>query len=224
MALAKALETNVSYGIFQCYLHRSLMWHRSQGTPLRQILYADGKAPPSWSWMAYCGSSNENNETHHGEIQYYQMGHGDVEWDSNVQLVEALQNSKVKASNYVLEARVRRIQNCEIKPEGDIHGQEDNKVGHLYFDTQPGNAPPEVQCAIMGREDKYGVLVNYYGKRAYYVLLVTECATSPGRGESGKQFAGIIGSAQLQYRRIGMGWIQQRFIKFGGQDDTSQIV
>jgi hypothetical protein len=62
----------------------------------------------------------------HGQIQYLQniqLG-GGPEWDSRVQII-----------NYVLEARVRRLQDCEIKPEGVIHDQEDNEVRHLYFDT-----------------------------------------------------------------------------------------
>jgi hypothetical protein len=62
MALANALDTNVRYGIFECFLHRSLLWQWAQNIPLRQISYDAGKAPPSWSWMAY-----------HGPIQYLQI-------------------------------------------------------------------------------------------------------------------------------------------------------
>ncbi|KAF4634210.1 hypothetical protein G7Y89_g3912 [Cudoniella acicularis] len=195
--LAEALHTNVRYGIFECFLHQSLLWQRAQNISLRQISYPAGKAPPSWSWMAYCNANSENNETDDGQIQYLQDRH--VEWDSSVQFVKA------EANNYVLEARVRWLQDFKIKPEGVIHDQKDNEVGHLWFDSQPGKALSEVRCAIMGREKTR----TKDGKRKYYVLFVTESATHPGRGKFG---------------RVGMGWIQQRFILFDDQDDTAQIL
>jgi hypothetical protein len=214
MALAKAFNTNVRYGIFERYLHKSLLWQRSQDIPMRRIFYAAGEAPPSWSWMAY-----------HGHIEYSKIQ--DVEWDRSVQFVRNVASCLENDSN-VLEARVRRLQDCEIKSEGTKHiirDQNDNEVGHLCFDiqldhvirvqknnevgylcydTQPGKAPIEVRCAIMGRETR-----GKDGKRKYYVLLVTECVTQP---ESGK------------FERLGMGWIQQRFILFDGQDDVVQIL
>jgi len=195
MALANALDTNVRYGIFQRFLHRSLLWQRPQNIPLKQIAYAAGKAPPSWSWMAY-----------HGQIQYLQnTTFGGVGWDSSVRLVEAKASDETispENDSYVLKARVRRLQDCKIKPEGIIHDKEDNEVGHLYFDTQLENVPPEeVRCAIIGRETG-----AEDGKRKYHVLFVT------GRGKFGR------------FERVGMGSIQQRFILFDGQDDTAQIL
>ncbi|KAH7393716.1 heterokaryon incompatibility protein-domain-containing protein [Cadophora sp. MPI-SDFR-AT-0126] len=45
-ALTDALDTEVRYGIFECFLHRSLLWQRTQNIPLRQISsYSAGKAP-----------------------------------------------------------------------------------------------------------------------------------------------------------------------------------
>jgi hypothetical protein len=192
-ALAKALETNVCYGIFECFLHRSLLWQPAQNT-LKQIKY-DKKAPPSWSWMAY-----------HGQIQYLPITYEDVEWDDSVRLVEvkASDSASPEGDGYVLKARARRLRNCKVKPEGAILDKEDNEVGQLYFDTEPGNVLPEVHCAILGREET----VAKDGNRKYYVLFV-KCATQPG---------------DPKFRRVGTGSIQQRFILFDGQDDTAQIL
>jgi len=211
MALAKPLKTNVRHGIFESFLHRSLLWQPAQNT-LTQISYPAGKAPPSWSWMAY-----------HGPIQYLQINYGDVEWDRSVRLVNVKASDAATSpenNDCVLEARVRRLRNCKIKPEGAkrvICGKEDNEVGQLWFDTEP-----EVWCAIMGRET--GV---EDGNRKYYVLFVTECMTPRGRGKFGMRNLGIMGILNLrrraQFRRVGMGSIQQRFILFDGQDDTAQI-
>jgi hypothetical protein len=195
LANAEALNTKVHYGIVERFLHRSLLWQPAQNT-LTQIDY-DKKEPPSWSWMAY-----------HGQIQYLQMRYGDVEWDDSVQLVDTLPIVKalrfVIPSNYVLKARVRRLRDYKIKLEGVIFDEWDNEAVQQYFDTQPRSALPEVRCAIMGRE-----IGAEDGKRKYYVLFVTKCATSWGREN---------------FRRVGMGWIQKRFILFDGQDDTAQIL
>jgi len=157
-----------------------------------RIPYAADKVLPSWSWMAY-----------HGKIEYPKIE--DVEWDENVQFVEDKANnaaSHQENDGYILEARVRRLRNCKIKPGGPKHvilDGKDNEVGHLCFDTQPG-----VRCAIIGREPG-----REDGKRKYYVLFVTECATPPGCGK---------------FERVGMGSIQQRFIRFDSQDDAAQIL
>lgn len=196
-ALAKAFNTNVRYGIFQHLPQRSLLWQRSQDIPLERISFAAGQALPSWSWMAY-----------HGQIEYPDTRYS-VYWDTSVQFVE---DKESNASNnpendgYVLKARVRRLRDCEIKPEGLRHVIRDEKdeVGHLCFDSQPGKALTEVWCAIMGKEAR-----GKDGKWQYYVLLVTECAMHPGCGK---------------FKGVGMGWIQQRFILFDYEDDTAQTL
>jgi hypothetical protein len=189
-ALAKALKTKVHYGIFEIYLHRGLLWQPAQNT-LTQISY-DGKAPPSWSWMAY-----------HGQIQYLPIKFGDVEWDRSLRLVEVKASDAATSpedDGCVLEARVRRLRDYEIKSEGVMLDEEDNEVGRLYLDTQP-----EVRCAIIGREQTRAK----DGNRIYYVLFVTECATQPGGGK---------------FRRVGMGSIEKRFILFDRQDDPAHIL
>jgi hypothetical protein len=193
-ALANALRTEVRYGIFKCFLHRSLLWQPAQDT-LTQIDYKTppSKSPPSWSWMAY-----------HGHIQYLPIVFGDVEWDNRVRLVEvkASDSAILEDDGYVLEARVRRLRDCKVGPEGAkrvILDEEDNEVGQLDFDTQP-----DVWCAIMGRER-----TGAGGQRRHFVLFVIACATQPG---------------DRKFRRVGMGSIQKRFILFDGQDDLAQIL
>jgi len=44
-------------------------------------------------------------------------------------------DSATKNYGYVLKARVRRLRDCKINPEGVILDDEDNEVGLIYFDT-----------------------------------------------------------------------------------------
>ncbi|KAH8768430.1 hypothetical protein F5883DRAFT_604133 [Diaporthe sp. PMI_573] len=68
MALADAFVTNVRYGIFERYLHRSLLWRRLQKITKQRISDTAGYKIPSWSWMAYPG-----------QVEYPEIR--DVEWD-----------------------------------------------------------------------------------------------------------------------------------------------
>lgn len=147
-------------------------------------------APPSWSWMAY-----------HGQIQYLPLEFGEVEWDHSVHFINDKPSDAATSSEnygYVLKARVRQLRDCKIIP-GDIivdkEDKEDNEVGLVYFDTQPGNVLPE-RCAIMGRETRGDDDVDGW-KRKYYVLFLAECPMQLGRG---------------RFTRVGMGSIQQRFL------------
>jgi hypothetical protein len=178
------------------------MWQPAQNASLEKIAYEDNKAPPSWSWMAY-----------HGQIQYLQLEFGEVDWDHSVHFIDdKLSDAATGSENYgyVLKARVRQLRDCKIKPGGvilekdnEVGFDKDNEVGLVYFDTQPGNVLP-VDCAIMGRETRYGD----GWKRKYYVLFLAECPMQLGRG---------------RFTRVGMGWIQQRFLLLDDQDDTAQI-
>ncbi|KAG4430240.1 hypothetical protein IFR05_014282 [Cadophora sp. M221] len=199
-ALAKALDTVVYYGIFECFLHRSLMWQPAQNASLEKIAYEDNKMPPSWSWMVY-----------HGQIQYLQLEIGAVEWDHSVQFMDDKPSDSGTSSDnhgYVLQARVRRMRDCKINSEGVILDDADNEVGLVHFDTEPGSFLPEVVCAIMGRETRDDGDVDG-SQRKYYVLFLAEGAMELGRGT---------------FTRVGMGSIQQRFLLLGDQDDTARIL
>ncbi|KAH6725012.1 heterokaryon incompatibility protein-domain-containing protein [Leptodontidium sp. MPI-SDFR-AT-0119] len=198
-ALAKALDTVVYYGIFECFLHRSLMWQPAQNASLEKITYEDNRMPPSWSWMLY-----------HGQIQYLQLEFREVEWDHSVQFIDdkpSDSGTSSKGHGYVLEARVRRLRDCKVNSEGVILDNDANEVGLVNFDTQSGNFPPEGPCAIMGRETRDDGDVDGL-ERKYYVLFLAEGAMQLGRGT---------------FTRVGMGSIQQRFLHFSDQDDMARI-
>ncbi|EXK25888.1 hypothetical protein FOMG_17502 [Fusarium oxysporum f. sp. melonis 26406] len=192
--LAKALNTKVKHGIFERHLHRSLLWQRSQEDTMARIDFKSDRTIPSWSWMAY-----------RGQIKYSDIQ--GVEWDESVIFVEdeaSKAASNPETNGYVLKARVRRIQDCKIKPEGLEHVIRDKKgdeVVHLWFD-QEGAASIEIRCAIMGRQTRR----RKYSKRKYYVLVVTECP------ESGS------------WARVGMGAIEEGRILFDGQDAAARIL
>ncbi|KAL5365272.1 hypothetical protein BJX96DRAFT_8915 [Aspergillus floccosus] len=71
--LAKALETESRYGIFEGFLHRSLLWERAGDTRMRRITYPPYRKVPSWSWMAW-----------EGKIFHMAISVGAVGWSSAI--------------------------------------------------------------------------------------------------------------------------------------------
>ncbi|QYS92813.1 Protein kinase domain-containing protein [Trichoderma simmonsii] len=70
--LARTFESNVSYGIYERYLERTLLWQAEEHSDLSRISYKDGTFIPSWSWMAYTG-----------EIRYMEIPFEQVDWIKN---------------------------------------------------------------------------------------------------------------------------------------------
>jgi hypothetical protein len=128
-----------------------------------------------------------------------QLEYGKVEWDYSVQFMDDKpSDSATENYGYVLKARVRRLRDCKINPEGVILDDEDNEVGLIHFDTQLGNFLPEVACVIMERETRDDS-DDDGSQRKYYVLFLAEGAMQLGRGT---------------FTRVGIGLIQQRFLLF----------
>ena len=66
--IAQAKKCETRFGIFQSFLHRSLLWERSEERDTDRIDYG-AQIVPSWSWMAYNGS-----------IEFTDIPFGEVEW------------------------------------------------------------------------------------------------------------------------------------------------
>ncbi|KAH8724528.1 hypothetical protein GQ44DRAFT_250909 [Phaeosphaeriaceae sp. PMI808] len=60
--VARAWNTTSSYGVFDAFPHRSLLWRRQGEKLLKLITYPDNRPVPSWSWMAYDARDDELNK------------------------------------------------------------------------------------------------------------------------------------------------------------------
>ncbi|KAH8680098.1 heterokaryon incompatibility protein-domain-containing protein [Tricladium varicosporioides] len=156
--LARAFETEGSYGIFQCYLHRSILWQRSPVSGdeikrLERIKYPSDWNVPSWSWMGYMG-----------EISYMDIPFEQVEWS------DAVKWEPSKSAE--LQGPVREFRNCTIEPQNTecaIFAEGANKTGWLKFDREDITDTQRLKCVVVGR----AVRRARKGKH-YYVLVVVQ--------------------------------------------------
>jgi len=147
--LAFTFRTQGRHGVFKNYLHRSLLWERSEDTRMKRILYPTDRRVPSWSWMAY-----------EGVIDYVDIPFNRVEWHKAVQI-----------RGDVLEARVREFRSLQLEQKDGKCVIQDGTASSgkwwLKYDGEDSVDLQTLQVAVIGRENGQ----SGDGRR-YYILVV----------------------------------------------------
>ena len=197
--MAAAFATTSRYGVFERYLHRSLLWRRADAARMSRIRYPEGEGVPSWSWMAY-----------DGRIEYLGIGAEEVEWSDDVFLAD---------DGALLRAPVRRFKNCATIRDGasdyrvvDIEGRP--TPGWLSLDGKRRFHAKQQKCVVIGRQESAPPPRPRAGRPApeenwnLFILIV-----SPDRTDEGKA-----------YKRVGIGCIPSDCISLRGKPADEMIV
>jgi hypothetical protein len=145
--IARALECQSRYGIFQRYLHRNLLWQPSDDK-MERIAYKSQDVP-SWSWMAY-----------NGGIEFMDIPFSEVSWINNLGFDKERESALI--------AHVGNFRNCTIKPEGDHYAVLNlfkRKRGQIQYDVENGEELGKEKCVVVGRTESRDV-------EEYYILVV----------------------------------------------------
>ncbi|KAH8731712.1 heterokaryon incompatibility protein-domain-containing protein [Phaeosphaeriaceae sp. PMI808] len=181
--IARARWCQSRYGIFENFLHRNLLWQRSDGDKMERIRYESGVVP-SWSWMAYDGG-----------IQYMDIPFGDVDWNIKLQFNEhkhVFFNTLKRKRRLALVADIGVFRNCSLEQRDISYAVLDsNKVerGRIWYDIEASGDPHTERCVVVGRDNREGD----YGSRmkdSYYILVIGPT------------------SVDDEYTRVGVGWIR----------------
>ncbi|OCK74561.1 HET-domain-containing protein [Lepidopterella palustris CBS 459.81] len=187
--LAKAFDTDGRYGVFQCYLHRSLLWHRSGSRNLKQIQYPKSREVPSWSWMAY-----------DGEIRYMNIPFNEVEWSSAIHYRPASTPRNVLGCLY----RPGNTPGIELEVQAEQFSllanglsllagppsTKEKRKGCLIFDEHNRRSVRMLRCVVLGRQ-----LPKENSGHKRYIMVIEP-----------------VSEADNTYRRIGVGIIKERHI------------
>ena len=146
--LIRTLETVGGYGVFDCFLHRCLLWQRS-GDTLARISFSKYRyrSIPSWSWMAFDGG-----------IRYMDVPGGEVSWAKDIP-------SPFKAGN--VETGIEGQPHLEI--EAPVFDIVEGEARGLIFDEPSRRLVGPTKCVIIGSNDE--MKVNENGLN--YILIVT---------------------------------------------------
>jgi len=155
--IAKAMNCESRYGIFQKFFHRNILWQAADDKTER-IAYDDNEQVPSWSWMAYSGG-----------IRFKDITVGSVEW------VDNLQFDKKRKSALITD--VGKFWNCcTLEPDGNRYaifkfvgrkrGRIRYNVGWIQYDVGKVKKLRQKRCVVVGRTTEHG------SKEEYYILVV----------------------------------------------------
>jgi hypothetical protein len=149
--IAQAKKCETRFGIFQSFLHRSLLWQRSEERDTDRIDYG-AQIVPSWSWMAYNGS-----------IEFMDIPFGKVEW------VRGLRFDKKRKRALVTDISSLRKCNHERRGTGyailDLDGV---KRGWIQYDMETHERLDAEGYVVVGRDSRK----SDAGKRNYHILVV----------------------------------------------------
>jgi hypothetical protein len=151
-SIARTRGCQSRYGIFMEYLHRNLLWQRSDGKKTQQIKYEPGIVP-SWSWMAYGGG-----------IQFMNIPFGDVDWNIKLQFNEECKHALV--------TDIGVFWNCSLEQRDISYTILDSSKaerGRIWYDIEVSRDLHTEWCVVVGRncKDEHGPR-----NRKYYILVV----------------------------------------------------
>ncbi|KAK3373471.1 heterokaryon incompatibility protein-domain-containing protein [Lasiosphaeria ovina] len=170
--MAQVLQTEVRYGIFDCFLSALLLWKRSQEDKTPRISYGD-RTVPSWSWMAYSGG-----------IDFLSDKTQDL-------LVPRRVDLGFTDDGKALDVKVRRFgENFRVEQKGKGHVAVNgtDEVGPIWFDV--ADRIEFKHCVVVGM-DKRDRKEN--AQKTYYVLVVR-------KKEDGVAYERLgVGKVEAQY-------------------------
>ncbi|KAF2189860.1 HET-domain-containing protein [Zopfia rhizophila CBS 207.26] len=145
--IAHARGCESRYGIFEQYLHRNLLWQRSEERT-KPIEYGTWTVP-SWSWMAY-----------NGGIEFMDIPFGDVDWIDKLRFD--------KECELALIADVGMFLDCTVQPDGNQYAVLDfggMKRGWIHYDVEESKNLRKIECVVAGKKSNKDV-------KEYYILVV----------------------------------------------------
>jgi hypothetical protein len=147
--LIRSLKTTGGYGVFDCYLHRFLLWQRS-GEALKPIKFSCGERIPSWSWMA-----------HTGGIEYMSIPFGEVLWAENIRVTFKVPG--FDGSN----------EDEQIQKPLELSAQARELTGYRINGVVPDIVPPsldrQMKCVVLGTAKT----LSPGGYQKYYALIAS---------------------------------------------------
>ncbi|KAF2191663.1 hypothetical protein K469DRAFT_746161 [Zopfia rhizophila CBS 207.26] len=137
------LGCQTRYGLFGKFLHRNLLWKRSDGEKTRRTGYGT-EIVPSWSWMAYDRGIRSMN-----------IPFGDVDWNDKLRFNEE--------HKHALDTDIGVSRNCSLEQRDISYAVFDSSKAErrrIWFDIESSGDLHTERCVVVGRgslEDEHGL-------------------------------------------------------------------
>lgn len=150
--LVQTFNTRGSFGVFERYLQRSLLWHRRGGSYLKRIVFPNNRLVPSWSWMAY-----------KGPIDYMNVPFGAVDWYLSPEAFFDTEGAHSGVRPTLMVASNALILSEEA---GD----------RVRFDEDLPAQERDLRCIVVGKNKT----LDRHVETTWYALLISENAKEAG--------------------------------------------
>jgi hypothetical protein len=142
--IGRTLKCEKRCGVFEHFLHRTLLWQSSGKEKMERIDYKNQDVP-SWSWMAY-----------NGGFKFVDIPFFSAAWMKNLRFDEMRKNALVAEIGWFWNCRMeQRATQCAILDS------EGTKIGWLQYDVEGGADIHLHRCVVVGRR-----------RHEYYILVV----------------------------------------------------
>lgn len=145
--LARTYETRSAFGVFEVFLHRSILWQRDGNALMPKIRYRDLQVP-SWSWMAVGGP-----------IRFTNVPFDGVNWSEDIQ-------SPFKKSHNLNTNQNDQTMRIPAVAEDFLFASHNGS--EMILDQPGGTQPQDLKCVVVATEKVDRVTES----QKYYVLLV----------------------------------------------------
>ncbi|KAK5630875.1 hypothetical protein RRF57_006590 [Xylaria bambusicola] len=135
--LISTFGTSGGVGVFDIYLHRSLLWERASDA-LKSITGSSHVHVPSWSWMAY-----------DGPISYLTIPFGEVTWSEDITSPFSEDGSRNADLSGNLSNNI--IATSPLELEAPVWNLLDAENGERMMDNPGRTLDHPIQCVILGK-------------------------------------------------------------------------
>jgi hypothetical protein len=141
--IGKALDCRVTYGIIECYMHRTLLWRRSSGQTTGMINYSPEHRVPSWSWMAY-----------EGAIKFPPVQYNDLNMTQTLRISDRSLSAEICR---VVDPDMRFVAVTSATLLYDLQNSNGEKRGWLRLDHECEEtvSSARLHAAVLARQDSY---------------------------------------------------------------------
>ncbi|KAK1850835.1 hypothetical protein CCHR01_06492 [Colletotrichum chrysophilum] len=152
--LVNTFSTKGGFGVFEGYLHRSLLWQRRGETALAPITYPAKRHVPTWSWMAYTGG-----------ICYMEAMFDHVDWTNDVLSPFVTESGRKQhweaANNDIVPWLHCRVKQLKLK-DSDISER-------IVFDDARHSGIEGLFCVVLGIDK----VASPPDSAVHFVLVIT---------------------------------------------------
>lgn len=180
--IAHVLKCGSSYGVFEKYLHRNLLWYPASRNSTRTECISVNDDIPSWSWMAFSGG-----------IEFVKIPFGVTNWIKHDHLQFNKEcNSVVAASlGEIINCATRHCENCTARlcEKRHVLVGAGGERGWVRYDLGAEEGSNTIQCVVIGSETAKDTSPGQY-----CILLVRPTST------------------EGQYKRVGVGKVESGWV------------